>query len=101
MNKNVTTALTATDMKILIEAMDAWINKGTAGEIMAMMLGGMMAEDKDAFLIAQEEKQAKRDEEIKDRQRAATLLKAKLIMLEEELSGSELFAAATAQGKEA
>lgn len=69
------------DIRILVEALDAWINRNASGEIMGDLLEAVLSEKgdrTDAKAKQAERREKARQEKLLD-QETATLLKAKLI----------------------
>ncbi len=79
------------DLDILIEALDAWENKEMAGEMMGELMTMMMLgkdatqEDKAEYEINRDAKREKAEFEKRERKETSLLLKAKLIMLKQEI----------------
>lgn len=77
--------LTAGEMTILGEALDAWVVKDGVGELMSFMLGAMFIKEGDPGYDEYKRKEAIRENERtaarKLREEQVTLLKAKLIMM--------------------
>lgn len=86
-------ALTTTDIDILLEAMDAWVEKDAAGTLMTDLLGGLLAgkdpEAQEAMRLERENARRERDYERAQRKEVATLLKATLIRMKRELMARE------------
>ena len=77
--------LSETDMNILIEGLDAWIDKGALGNMMGGMLRMFVPKDDpkamEEWKRSDEESKAKYEYEKSQRAEIATLLKAKLITM--------------------
>lgn len=86
--------LSETDLVILIEAMDSWIDKGSTGELMGDLMMGMMGSRSDPetmrkIELEREVAKAKREAEKIGRMEVATLLKAKLIHMKRDAQSRE------------
>jgi hypothetical protein len=79
--------LTDDDLTTLVEALESWESKGTAGALMSDIMGAMMAGDNPRAQAAVEEHrradQLKRDRETAVRKERSVLLRAKLLTLRE------------------
>lgn len=96
--------LSANEIQVLPEALDAWITKDAASNMLADLIGMVFSGgdetkrevyEKEAILHKQ-----KYEEELRVRERQAILLKAKLIQTEMEITGAALFDAARPRKKE-
>lgn len=78
--------LTNDELDILIEALDDWTKSGEAGFIMSSLLEASFAEKtgRDPKKIIQQDRE-KLSAQVKNRERKATLLKAKLIQMQEAM----------------
>jgi len=96
--------LNSSDIKILLEAIDAWLVRDLAGTMMANLVGiAANGNDESKQAVFEEARITRERELIEKRQlndRTAVLLKAKLILADEENSGSKLFEAAKIQVQE-
>lgn len=86
--------LSETDLVILIEAMDSWIDKGSTGELMGDLFMGMLTDRKNPEVVQKmqidrEGAKAKREAERAGRMEVATLLKAKLIQMKRDAQSRE------------
>ncbi len=83
--------LTIKDLEILIESLDAWENKEIAGEMMGELMSMMILgkdvtqEDKAQYEIDRDVKREKAEFEKRERKETSLLLKAKLVMLKQEI----------------
>ena len=80
--------LTIDDINILIEAVGSWTSRKFAGEIMGTMLEAMLVKDdkarKERDAKKEQDKLKKKHEEEREKC-AAELIKAKLVVLKQEL----------------
>lgn len=79
--------LTTEDIDILIQALDAWIDSGLAGELVGDILSAALTKDGDpeqkAHFEGQREKaRQKHKQTAEQRKRTATILKAKLYQIQ-------------------
>ena len=85
--------LTIVEIDTLIEAMDAWIDKDSAGLLMGGLLESMLMRDdpeaKSSFADRQAAKKREADYERRQRGEVAVMIKAKLITMRRELEASQ------------
>lgn len=81
--------LTYQDYTVLIEAVDAWVNKDVANELMDVLFTGMIAGGDKQVLnelrADRNEKRLSKEIEVQKRQETAIILKAKLLQLRNAL----------------
>ena len=73
------------DVDLLIEAMDTWVGRSLAGDMMTDMLSSLIEKDQDKLKQRQELNKLRREEQRKSDAEKATLLKAKLIELKHQI----------------
>jgi hypothetical protein len=80
--------LTIKDIEVLMEALEAWEREEGLKGVVGIMIGGLMAPDKEArekIFAEQEEKAKEKHELTKANKEIAILLKAKLLLMKQEL----------------
>jgi hypothetical protein len=85
--------LNAQECQILIEALDAWINKDFGGDMLSSFLGAMMVKgesEKAAYLAEEAKHRAKATEARKLREEQAIILKAKLLAMRDAIDVGSL-----------
>ena len=94
--------LTKQDIQVLLEAIDVWIRKDFAGNLMGSLMGSLICgnnpKSKAEFEEKEKELQAKAEAEKQCREEQAIGLKAKLLSLRDSLEADAFVESAT-QGK--
>ena len=84
--------LTDKDLEVLIEAMDSWVMGGLASLMTSSLMKSCLVRNdpvaQEKFMQEQRREQEKYDRAVQGRKRTATLLKAKLIMMQEKVMDS-------------
>jgi hypothetical protein len=76
--------VTVNDLQVLIEALDAWINKDAGGDLMGDLLTAMVTKDGSMENPKVEQEKAKRRRAKEQRAETAIFIKAKLLFIKKE-----------------
>lgn len=84
--------LTKDDIKVLAEALDAWISKDLAGDLMGLIIGSTIpkGEQRDKFDAHEREIRKENIARTENRKERATILKAKLYVMRDKLEVDEI-----------
>jgi len=87
---------TKQDLEVLFEAVEKWESEDMAGEMMGMMLEGMIGERSPEaqlkFKLDREERERKRKIAQRQRKERGVLLRAKLVMLKDRVDANDFSA---------